>query len=927
MKNDDLTKAELIQEFPDLRNQPELSKSESDNLLNEVNIEGKEAGGSMELWKREFSFRLLFENMEEGFALQEIITDEQGNPVDFRFLDVNAAYERHTGMKPAECIGKTILQVMPAADREQIKKYGKVALTGEPLLFEYFSRTFNRHFRVRAFSPQIKMFATIFEYITESKTDEQKLIESESRFKNLFAKHDSIMLLIDPDTGRIIDANASASKFYGYSVSELSSMKIDEINKLAPGQVQNEYKDAANQHKNYFVFPHQLANGEERLIECHSSPIEYEGKIILFSIINDITERKQLEEQLKSKSSLLEAQINSTIEGVAVVDKDMKRVLVNQQIIDMFQVPRDIVENNDSTVMLNHIVRLTSDPGTFLANVKHIYQHKNEISRDEIRLKSGKVLDRYSAPVLGKNGENYGRIWSFRDITALKNAESEIASLAFRYQSLLHAASDGIHVLDFNGNLVEANDAFCTMLGYSRDEMLKLNIADWDAQWEGAELMTRMEEQTCNPSIFETKHRRRDGTIIDVEIHTSGVVLDGKMYQYAAARDITRRKQTENELKIKNEELKKANAEKDKFFSVIAHDLRGPLGGIMGITELLANDSADLSDSQRYDLTVELSYSARNTFNLLEQLLEWSRMERGLTEFKPRKHVLKQMITDSLNIVAETARAKSIELFLEMPTELEVFADQNMFQTVLRNLASNAVKFTRQGGQVTISARPENDDLISVAVKDTGIGMTRQMVDNLFRIDVNTGRPGTIGEQSTGLGLLICKEFVEKHGGMIEVESEVDKGSVFRFSISGNIPGIIKDDASTELPSEVENRNLNGLKVLVAEDDELTVRVISAMIKDLCKEIIIVRTGMDAVETTLNNPDIDLILMDIGMPHTDGYEAIRQIRKFNTKVIVIAQTTFSLPEDRRRAMEAGCNDYISKPYKVNELTRIIQKYV
>ena len=927
MNYNDLTKAELIHEILDLRKQLELSNPEMDIPINKDDNIGKEAVFSSELWKREFNFRLLFENMEEGFALQEIITDEKGDPVDFRFLEVNAAYEHHTGLKPAECIGKTILQVIPGADIEQIKRYGKVALTGEHLLFEYFSKTFNRYFRVRAFSPQIKMFATIFEDITESKADEQKLIESESRFKNLFAKHDSIMLLIDPDTGRIIDANASASKFYGYSVSELSSMKIDDINRLAPGQVQHEYKDAADQHKNYFIFPHQLANGEERLIECHSSPIEYEGKKILFSIINDITERKQLEEQLKSKSSLLEAQINSTIEGVAVVDKDMKRVLVNQQIIDMFQVPRDIVENNDSTVMLNHIVRLTSDPGTFLANVKHIYQHKNEISRDEIRLKSGKVLDRYSAPVLGKNGENYGRIWSFRDITALKNAESEIASLAFRYQSLLHAASDGIHVLDFNGNLVEANDAFCTMLGYSRDEMLKLNIADWDAQWEGAELMTRMEEQTCNPSIFETKHRRRDGTIIDVEIHTSGVVLDGKMYQYAAARDITRRKQTENELKIKNEELKKANAEKDKFFSVIAHDLRGPLGGIMGITELLANDSADLSDSQRYDLTVELSYSARNTFNLLEQLLEWSRMERGLTEFIPQKLNLRQIVTDSLKIVTEAARAKSIDLLFYIPYELEVFADQNMFQTVLRNLASNAVKFTRQGGQVTISAWAENDGLISVAVKDTGIGMTREMVDNLFRIDVNTGRPGTIGEQSTGLGLLICKEFVEKHGGMIEVESEVDKGSVFRFSISGNIPGIIKDGACTELPSKVENRKLIGLKVLVAEDDELTVRVISAMIKDLSKEIIISRTGKDAIAISLNNPDIDLILMDIGMPHFDGYEATRQIRKFNPKVIIIAQTTFSLPEDRRRAIEAGCNDYISKPYKVNELTRIIQKYV
>jgi len=197
MNYNDLTKAELIHEILDLRKQLELSNPEMDIPLNKDDNNGKEAVFSSELWKREFNFRLLFENMEEGFALQEIITDEKGDPVDFRFLEVNAAYEHHTGLKPAECIGKTILQVMPGADIEQIKRYGKVALTGEHLLFEYFSKTFNRYFRVRAFSPQIKMFATIFEDITESKADEQKLIESESRFKNLFAKHDSIMLLID----------------------------------------------------------------------------------------------------------------------------------------------------------------------------------------------------------------------------------------------------------------------------------------------------------------------------------------------------------------------------------------------------------------------------------------------------------------------------------------------------------------------------------------------------------------------------------------------------------------------------------------------------------------------------------------------------------------------------------------------------------
>jgi len=927
MNYNDLTKAELIHEILDLRNQLELSKSASTIPLIGNKSACNDSDNTEELWKRESRYRLLFENMEEGFALQEIITDEKEEPIDFRFLEVNAAYERHTGMKPSDCVGKTILQVMPGADSEQIKKYGKVALTGEPLLFEYFSKTFNRHFRVRVFSPQFKMFATIFEDISEFKTDQLKLVESESRFKNMFAGHDSIMLLIDSDTGRIIDANASASKFYGYSVAELCSMNIDSINKLLPGQIQNEYKHAADQQKNYFVFPHQLSNGEERLVEVHSSPIEYKGKKILFSIINDITERQQLEEQLKSKSLLLEAQINSTIEGIVVVDKDMKRVLVNPQIIDLFKVPQSIVENEDSSIMLNHIVGLTKNPDAFLGKVRYIYQHSNEISRDEIELKNGKVLDRYCAPVLGKNGENYGRIWSFRDITALKKAESEVASLAFRYQTLLHAASDGIHVLDLKGKLIETNDAFCVMLGYTREEMLQLNIADWDAQWEGTELMSKMEEQTRNPSIFETRHRRKDGTIIDVEIHTSGVLLGGMMYQYAAARDITLRKQTENELKIKNEELNKVNAEKDKFFSVIAHDLRGPLGGIMGITEMLANKTTNIPETDRYDLMVELSNSARNTFNLLEQLLEWSRMERGLTEFQPQTLDLKKTIIDSLNLVIETAKVKSIEIMVNIPPETMVFADQNMLQTIIRNLVSNSVKFTREGGEVTISGQQGKDGTTLISVKDTGIGMNREILENLFRTDGHAGRPGTKGEPSTGLGLLLCKDFIEKHGGKIVVESEEGKGSVFSFTIPNYDPEK-EVGMRNELPNgNVLNYKLNGLKVLVVDDDELTIRVISAMIRDYCREILIGRTGREAIEISSKNPDMDLILMDIAMPEINGYEATRRIREFNPLVVIIAQTTFSLPEDRRKAIEAGCNDYISKPYKINELIRIIKKYV
>ena len=237
------------------------------------------------------------------------------------------------------------------------------------------------------------------------------------------------------------------------------------------------------------------------------------------------------------------------------------------------------------------------------------------------------------------------------------------------------------------------------------------------------------------------------------------------------------------EIKRKNAELQKLNAEKDKFYSIIAHDLRGPLGAIMGMTDMMADETELFSNEERKELTLNIKDSVRNTFDLVEQLLQWTRMQRGLTDFKPQMLPLKDIVEESLKVFLETARIKSVGLTSIIPQKLSVFADRNMLQAVIRNFVSNALKFTPSGGIITINAIQEEENFADISITDTGIGMCKEILNNLFRLDVNTKRLGINGEQSTGLGLLLCQEFVERHGGKIKVESEEGKGSVFSFTI------------------------------------------------------------------------------------------------------------------------------------------------
>ena len=243
------------------------------------------------------------------------------------------------------------------------------------------------------------------------------------------------------------------------------------------------------------------------------------------------------------------------------------------------------------------------------------------------------------------------------------------------------------------------------------------------------------------------------------------------------------RKRVEAEIELKNVELQKLNAEKDKFFSIIAHDLRSPFSGFLGLTELMAESLQRMTLEEIQQLAFMMRNSAANLFRLLGNLLEWSRMQRGLTSFDPKVFLLMPKMAESIVLVLESAKNKEIEIYFEIKADFEVFADENMLESIMRNLASNAIKFTPKGGSITFSAISNANNQVEISIRDTGIGMNKKMIDHLFRLEKSMSRKGTDGEYSTGLGLIICKDFIEKHGGKLWVESEVGKGSTFRFTL------------------------------------------------------------------------------------------------------------------------------------------------
>lgn len=513
---------------------------------------------------------------------------------------------------------------------------------------------------------------------------------------------------------------------------------------------------------------------------------------VYFFVIRPLTiqneMRNQAENTLNNSLALTEATLESIHNGILVVDDQGSIVKTNSKFVEMWRISQATLDTQDRNILLGRILEQLSDPEWFMNSISEVYSKPEAESFDLLHFKDGRIFERISRPFY-LEGKPKGRVWSFFDVTESRRVEQALRNSEAHLRTLIQTIPDLIWLKNKDGVYLSCNVMFERFFGARGVDI----IGKTDYDFVNRELADffRMNDRNAMEAGKPTSNEEwitfaENGQRVLLEtIKTPMYDLNGDLIGILGiGRDITERKLAETEITTKNEELIRAHAEKDKFFSIIAHDLRSPFNSFLGLTQIMAEEWATLSAKQIQEIAASMKNSATNLHQLLENLLEWSRIQQGLIPFKPEIVQLLSLINESISTAMEPALNKGVVITYNIPENLNIYADKHIFQTVIRNLVSNAVKFTPRGGTINLTAKTTNDNCVEISVEDSGIGMSKEMIDNLFRIDVQTRRKGTEDEPSTGLGLMLCKEFIEKHDGKLWVESKEGKGSKFYFILS-----------------------------------------------------------------------------------------------------------------------------------------------
>ncbi len=528
-------------------------------------------------------------------------------------------------------------------------------------------------------------------------------------------------------------------------------------------------------------------------------------------------------------------------------------------------------------------------------------------------------------------GKIIGLCGAAQDITDRKQVEEELIAAKEKaeeseanYRILVETMPDGVYKSTHAGKFITGNPAMIKMLGYdSIEEFLAVDIKN-DLYIEDYDRDNIILDD-LNQELGVYQLRKKDGSLIWVEDH-GWYSLDKSSkitYHEGIIRDVTERIQKEQELIKAKEKAEESDRLKSAFLANMSHEIRTPMNGIMGFASLLKEPNLTGEEQQNYIDIIEKS--GERMLSIINDIISISKIEAGMMEVNWQESNINEQIDYIYTFFRPEVERKGMQLSFRKSLPLKesiIKTDLEKVYAILTNLVKNAIKYS-ENGSIEFGYN-KKDHYLEFYVTDTGIGIPEERQAAIFERFIQADITDRMALQGAGLGLSISKAYVEMLGGKIWVESEVNKGSTFYFTLPYQCEKKLETN-NTPTPSQVTPTK--KLKILIAEDDESSRVLLSIIVKKFGHESTSVTTGTDAVAACFNNPDIDLVIMDILMPEMSGYEATRQIRKFNKDLFIIAQTAYALEGEEEKAIAAGCNGYITKPIKPEELKQMIDKYL